>query len=185
MCLNAEFLIICLIPGFLSFIPASPSRCPHACGSTWGRPAEAYPTRGHIKTIPWPLSRNWLSWLKGTKFLRHSLFLPPHCVQSLKTRISVCASTSDNPVTSFCDTAEDQNLCLLSLCFPQTQLPKILKTCFKDTHLNFYFDGAMPSVLITIITLSQKSQVTLLGHWEGKTWDRKTSWYFISIIRRK
>lgn len=173
MCLNAEFLIICLIPGFLSFIPVSPSRCPHAGGRTGGRPAEAYPTRGHIKTIPWPLSRNWLSWLKGTKFLWHSLFFPPHWAQSLKTRLSMCASTGDDSVTGVSDTVEDQNLCLLSLCFPQTQLPKILKLCFKDTHLNFYFHSAMPSVGITIITLSQKRQFLLLGNWDGKKLSQK------------
>lgn len=72
------------------------------------------------------------------------------------------------------------DLCLLSLCFPQTQFPKMVKMCFKDTHLNFYFHGEMPSDLITIITLSQNRHII----WQlrgGKTWARKTSWHFISI----
>lgn len=170
MCLNAESLIICLIPGFLFFIRASPSRCPHANGSTWGRPAAAYPARGHIKTIPRPLSRNSLSWLKGTKFLRHSLFLPPHCVQSLKTRLSerqhqwwFCYRFK-----RFCG---GSNLCLLSLCFPQTQFPKMVKMCFKDTHLNFYFHGEMPSNLITIITLNHQRHV--IWQLRGENLSRK------------
>lgn len=142
MCLNAESLIICFIPGFLSFILASPSRCPHACGRTWGRPAEAYPTRGHIKTILWPLARNRLSWLKGA--VSQTFFVPPAPVCDHSKQRCLCASTSDHSVTRYKQYHWGSHVSLLSRRCPQTQLPRILRMCFKDTHLNFYLQSEMP-----------------------------------------
>jgi hypothetical protein len=144
----------CFLIRFSSFIPASPSRCPHIQGSTSGRP---HSPRGHIKTIPWPLARNLLSWWQCTNFLR-SLFVPllPPVRSHSETKTSLCSNIGHSSVTRFKWYCWGPHLGLLNSCFPQTRLPGIRRTRFKGSHLNLYFHSEMPYDLITVIILSQK-----------------------------
>lgn len=147
----------------------------HACGSTRERPAEAYPTRGNIKTIPWVFARNLLSWLKAQSFSNMPSASPPLCTIT-QHGVSRCtsASGSHDAATRFKRCCWRSNLYLLRPCFPQIQLPRTLRVCFKDSHLNFYFHSEMPcDPITTIITLSQKRQVALFGNWEEKNLRQK------------
>lgn len=151
MCLNAESLIICLILVLLSFHPSPHSRCPHKCGSTWGRLAEA---------VPWPVAGScWADWRAQSFFNSLGSSLPSEL--SLIARMSVCQHRG-------CPCYQAWAMLLRTrpwppkLMFSTNPAPRVLRMYLQDPHVNVEFHSEMPSDLITLTTLGYKKQVAFL-----------------------
>lgn len=136
-----------------------------------GKTSSSIPHKGTHQNYPQTIIQKLAELIEGHK-VSQAFFVPSSPLCAITQNKDLCERRHQQRFCHrFKQLCRGSNLCLLSLCFPQTQFPKMVKTCFKDIHLNFYLHGEMPSDLITIITLSQKRHI--IWQLRGKNLSQK------------